>query len=179
MLPLLAMSRSSVFRKSAGRSSSPPLSLPRPGRLYRPGDLPQQKRAYGLGKLVSDVQGKVYTPAGLFAQGADWKRTAPVDPLDVLDSSDDSDDDEATGQPGNANSQYQKKERQWRRWSEQVIPTLVKPYLSLLRETNSLRDLEKVRSTRGCQGCSDGQMLEVSCVFFNSMPLFLYAYIIT
>lgn len=48
---------------------------------------------------------------------------------------------------------------------------LLKPYVALLHETDSLRNLEKVRGDKGCTGCPNGQSLEVSCILFNSMWL--------
>lgn len=60
-----------VFRKSALRSSSPPAPLPVGHGLVRPDSLPKLRRPYGEKDMVFGVQGKVYTPAGLFAQGVD------------------------------------------------------------------------------------------------------------
>jgi len=60
-----------------------------------------------------------------------------------------------------------KKERQWRKWSEDVIPVLLKPYLTLMRETQSLRNIESVRGKKGCVGCTLGRLLEISCIYFN------------
>jgi hypothetical protein len=62
-----------------------------------------------------------------------------------------------------------KKQRQWRNWSEQVIPMLLEPYLELLKESESLRDLMSVRGRLGCRGCVDGQNLDVVCVYFESL----------
>jgi hypothetical protein len=35
--------------------------------------------------------------------------------------------------------QLSKKEKQWKKWETETIPMLLKPYISLLRKTESLR----------------------------------------
>ncbi|KDR65487.1 hypothetical protein GALMADRAFT_42870, partial [Galerina marginata CBS 339.88] len=62
-----------------------------------------------------------------------------------------------------------KKQRQWRRWSEDIIPALLKPYLSLLHESSGLRNMEEFRKPKGCTGCDDGRLIEVSCIFFEKI----------
>ncbi|KAF8964622.1 hypothetical protein BDZ97DRAFT_1659924 [Flammula alnicola] len=62
-----------------------------------------------------------------------------------------------------------KKQRQWRKWSEDIIPSLLEPYLQLLRESEGLRNLELLRNQVGCAGCARGQFLDVSCIFFNKI----------
>ena len=74
---------------------------------------------------------------------------------------------------GEERKRAHKKERQWRKWSEDVIPILLKPYLTLMRETQSLRHIEEVRGRRGCTGCTAGRLLEVSCIYFNRKSLIL------
>jgi hypothetical protein len=52
-----------------------------------------------------------------------------------------------------------------------VIPSLIEPYVRLLHETDSLRNLGPLQhnlATPACQGCSAGQKLKVSCVYFES-----------
>lgn len=61
-----------------------------------------------------------------------------------------------------------KEERQWRNWSRDIIPALLKPYMRLLRETDSLRHKNKVSSASGCSGCHLGRLIEVSCIYFDS-----------
>lgn len=65
-----------------------------------------------------------------------------------------------------------KNERQWRKWSEDIIPVLLKPYMTLLRETDSLRERNKSFQHQGCAGCAEGRILNVSCIYFDSMFLF-------
>jgi hypothetical protein len=76
------------------------------------------------------------------------------DPEDVLGSEDEDDlgseDEEEEGV-----QEVGKKARQWRKWSEDVIPALLEPYLELLRESESLRDVSGARNVEGCKGCQD------------------------
>lgn len=66
-----------------------------------------------------------------------------------------------------------KRQRQWRKWSEDVIPGLLQPYMSLLRETEGLRDINTRRQANGCAGCSSGRLLEVTCVYFESKIIWI------
>lgn len=68
-----------------------------------------------------------------------------------------------------AQQRFAKHERQWRKWSEDIIPALLKPYMALLRETNSLRDRNRASGHLGCVGCVHGRILDVSCIYFDSM----------
>ncbi|KAF8868702.1 hypothetical protein CPB84DRAFT_1695554 [Gymnopilus junonius] len=62
-----------------------------------------------------------------------------------------------------------KKEQQWRKWSEDVIPGMLEPYVALMRETDSLRDLSAARSRKLCSGCEGYSSLEVSCIYFEKI----------
>ena len=66
--------------------------------------------------------------------------------------------------------QRQKKERQWNKWASDVIPSLIKPHLVLLRRSESLRNLKHEysvlpSSTDSCD-CAM-KKLKVVCVFFE------------
>ncbi|KAK7438106.1 hypothetical protein VKT23_018272 [Stygiomarasmius scandens] len=61
-----------------------------------------------------------------------------------------------------------KKERQWKRWLKEVIPTLVNPYMEMLKETDDLREDASLHLT-DCCSCNGGRYLEVSVVRFNSI----------
>lgn len=69
-----------------------------------------------------------------------------------------------------------KHERQWRRWSEDIIPALLKPYMTFLRETDSLREQNRASGSQCCTGCAVGRILEVSCIYFNSAFLLPQCY---
>lgn len=131
--------------------------------------VPKPKPPYGMKDVVFGLQGKVYTTAGLFIQGGDWENPAAVEAIwDEMDIS----EDEESNLAGvdYAKVRHSKMERRWQKWSQEVIPMLLKPYVSLLRKTDSLRNLADLQSTAvlGCSGCPLGRTLEVSCVFFQS-----------
>ena len=115
-------------------------------------DLPSVRRPYGSSNMVSEVQGRIAMPGGVYAQliSSTSNRFEDEDSLehelgdqeleievDHEMGGSDVDEEEATRQAG-------KKQRQWRKWSEQVIPMLLEPYLELLRESEGLRDLMSV-----------------------------------
>ena len=60
----------------------------------------------------------------------------------------------------------QRKERQWKTWTTDVIPSLLRPYLRLLRETNNLRNMPTNR-TDDCVCGSLGHPLSVLNVYFD------------
>lgn len=60
-----------------------------------------------------------------------------------------------------------KKERQWKTWAMKTIPSLLSPYLQLLRETNSLRD-SLPRQYNPCPCGVHVRRLKVVCVYFES-----------
>jgi len=67
----------------------------------------------------------------------------------------------------------QKKVNQWRRWSEDVIPRMVVPYLSYIKETSSLRHAnvpgECCRNDGNCEAGCRTRSIKVACVLFNGM----------
>ncbi len=154
-----------LFRKASARSSSVAVEQ----GLVRANLVPKPKPPYGMKNVVFGLQGKVYTPAGLFIQGGGWENPTAVEA--IWDEMDISDDEEASlAGVDHAEVRRSKLERRWQKWSEEVIPMLLKPYICLLRKTDSLRNLADIQSTAvlGCTGCSLGRTLEVSCVFFQS-----------
>jgi len=60
-----------------------------------------------------------------------------------------------------------KKVQQWTTWQKEVVPSLVQPYLQILRRTNSLRDTVFMLKT--CpNNCQWTRLLDVLCVSFQS-----------
>ncbi|OAX32498.1 hypothetical protein K503DRAFT_805178 [Rhizopogon vinicolor AM-OR11-026] len=52
-------------------------------------------------------------------------------------------------------SSLQKKQKQWQRWSEEVIPSLISPYLGYIRQSASLQSIPDLScSTGGDSHCS-------------------------
>jgi hypothetical protein len=61
-----------------------------------------------------------------------------------------------------------KKENQWKNWTEVTIPSLLKPYLSILRNSDTFRYPQaEVSFTCSCGGVN-GRNLWVSCIYFDS-----------
>ena len=73
--------------------------------------------------------------------------------------------------------QQRKKERQWAKWANEVIPSLIKPHLQLLRQSQSLRELSQLRHTvlspLSCH-CAKRTKLTVTCVYFERALLTLH-----
>lgn len=60
-----------------------------------------------------------------------------------------------------------KKQKQWQRWTNEVIPSLISPYLSLLRTTESLRSIPQPMVVE-CSCNSHARNLKVVGVYFES-----------
>ena len=82
----------------------------------------------------------------------------------VSDNEDYSSDDDIESLEKRSN----KKMQQWKKWTEVIIPAMLQPYMALMHETNSLRNIENCRKSSFCNGCNNGRMLNVVCVYFNS-----------
>ena len=63
--------------------------------------------------------------------------------------------------------------------AKDVIPALLQPYMTLLCETEGLRDINSRWQLDGCVGCSDGWLLNVTCVYFESMLIFTCVFIVS
>ncbi|KAH7916895.1 hypothetical protein BV22DRAFT_987111, partial [Leucogyrophana mollusca] len=61
-----------------------------------------------------------------------------------------------------------KKQRQWARWSDYVLPSLVRPYLKLLKNTSSFRNPPTPMS-QPCTCGQSGQKLDIVCVHMESL----------
>jgi len=169
-----------ILKRSSRRSSVPPVEQP---GLIPVDDFQASRRPYGSGNMVIGMEGRVLTEAGVFAQilrpeGRCYSVLAAGRDERDEDGLEEQDDDiivreeEGFRDEARARKQASKKERQWRNWSEEVIPAMLEPYMELLRESDSLRDLSSARMHRGCKGCGDGRSLEVVCVYFESRFLF-------
>jgi len=174
--------------KKPSQRSSPPAEEP---GLVAVEDLPLSRRPYGSRDAVFGVEGRISTQAGVFAQilSPDSKMY-PMQAIHgqtreggrIEDSADGEEEEEdiimseAEGMKDEAEARKRsgKKERQWKNWSEVIIPAMLEPYMELLRESESLRDLSGARNHQGCQGCGSGRCLEVICIYFESMfPILL------
>lgn len=161
-----------VWRRSTGKPTAP--ASQEPGSVHEDHDT--------LSRQQRQLETHIYAPGGVFYQvqpasslHMDGPQTAELD-NEVIDADFDNTDaggEKALGlEDGEKTTGFshtqRKREQQWRRWSEKVIPKMLQPYVSLLRETNSLRDLSSARSQEICGGCTDHSSLEVSCIYFES-----------
>ncbi|KAJ3475061.1 hypothetical protein NLI96_g12083 [Meripilus lineatus] len=64
------------------------------------------------------------------------------------------------------NTNAQKRQRQWRQWQLHTIPSLVQPYLDILRKTQSLREKPLLCEPPRCT-CMKSRVIKVLCVYFE------------
>jgi len=172
----------SVFRRSSKIRSQVP--APAQSGLIPVEDLISSRRPYASKNLRLSFEGRVSTAAGLFSQvlpeeGFISSRDDDISPVTVAVGGDGVADEEGDldGSTADDNEAREvraaKRQHQWRKWSEDVIPGLLQPYMSLLRETEGLRDINTRRQANGCAGCSSGRLLEVTCVYFESKIIWI------
>jgi hypothetical protein len=129
---------------------------------------PKIRRPYGTGDLPIGPEGLLYAPGGPFMQPVDpgINRQRVDDPMGFSLYTDGHD------AAVDASATKSKKAKQWKKWDEEIIPMLMEPYISLLHETESLRNLDsfhRVSTSPGCKGCGAGRHMNVSCIYFESM----------
>ena len=59
-----------------------------------------------------------------------------------------------------------KRQRQWARWKDEIVPSLIKPYLAILNQMCNLRDPPSSPLPRTCT-CITTRKLKVLCVYFD------------
>ena len=173
----------SLLKRRSDRISAPLVDQP---GLVAVDDLPSSRRPYGSRNTVVGLDGRISTPAGVFAQvlgpegsvysaqvvkeGArDYEEGEGEEEEEEEEEEDGEMDEDEHAHDVEVGRRAGKKERQWKNWSDKVIPALLEPYVELLRVSNSLRDLSGVRNFQRCKGCAGGRNLEVVCVYFESM----------
>jgi hypothetical protein len=62
--------------------------------------------------------------------------------------------------------QRQKRVRQWTKWANETIPSLLQPYLRILRESDNLHTLNRHSNVPACS-CERRSSISVVCVFFE------------
>jgi hypothetical protein len=136
--------------------------------LIRVEDLPRLRKPYGLPRIAArglyrEHQAsftQLFDPAerGLHHQPEASFNLYPISPSqEFILPSDDRQKEQAQA----------KKARQWRKWVDEVIPSLVRPYLAVLRHTDSFRLPVPPRTS--CTCTSGSRRLNVVCVYFDSM----------
>lgn len=140
-------------------------SQQKPNPLIPAASAAKPRHPYGLDrKVLLGLEGQVYTPEGLFVQQASLKEGVAIEEaewgisgLDIQDGMDFED------------NSTDKKERQWRNWTDVIMPSMIQPYVELICKTEGFRKMDKVRIPLGCQGCNNGRILDVVCIYFESM----------
>jgi hypothetical protein len=136
---------------------------------------PRQRRPYGANRPYRQSDPLLYAPGGPFTQFINSQKSDEDRIIDGHPNSDWPD----SNRPDNTiyvtsfeNSEgskaRRKKENQWKNWTEVAIPSLLKPYLSILRNSDSFRyPHAEASSTCSCGGVN-GRNLWVSCIYFDS-----------
>jgi len=161
------------------KSSRPKTQEPRTG-LIPVQDLGHAHLPYGTGNLPDALPGaRIVTRTGIFSH---------VINVDAVDDDvahhplhDDQENVEMAGLDEDqlmvisqeldeeAVKRANKLKQQWMKWNDVVIPGLLRPYIGLLFQTDSLQNIHTVRTVLGCTGCQLGRLLDIFCVFFDSM----------
>lgn len=117
-----------------------------------------------------EPQAIIYAPGGLFVQPnvQEAQREDLFGPLEMYEMGGGIGSLDFGEREHIARSNTDKKEKQWRRWRNDIIPALVRPYMTLLRTTDSLRNPPDVSAAINCS-CKPGtRKLDVVCVLFDS-----------
>jgi hypothetical protein len=176
--------------QSSSPTKKPPTSSPHgstPGHhLVLPSDVSKKRRGYGTKRQVLYRNNEVLAePLGrvLVQQAPSQISTSAAIPLPELILDDpfvDTADAELPplyvlgGEDHELRRQHQqrKRERQWAKWTNETIPSLFRPYLEVLRESDNLRHLNR-RSDTSFPACSCQRQasINVTCVFFEHKSL--------
>jgi hypothetical protein len=70
--------------------------------------------------------------------------------------------------------QRRKKEKQWKKWTQEIIPSLLRPHLRLLRKSASLRSMPQHTDYHCKCGGTSSRRLKVVCVSFEREFYILY-----
>ena len=150
-------------------------SLREPGSLFESGDeVSRQQR---------QLETPIYAPGGVFYQvpPLPGPHVADLQPNEMHEDQGSGDAemsdaaaDEYEETPDTSDCMARahiKRVQQLQRWNK-IIPEMLAPYVSLLRETKSLRDMSPARKRKLCNGCTDQTTSEVLCVYFDSTFFF-------
>ncbi|KAG6809758.1 hypothetical protein H0H92_014854 [Tricholoma furcatifolium] len=138
-----------------------------PTPSYTPQPGPFQARAVNnrpkLPKLTFVGHGKTLHQKNTFIQ----RKDRPVLPHDPENPFIDHGDGGDGGDGGDLTRHRQKRENQWKRWQEEVIPSLIHPYMTYLSESQSLREPVPVASST-CS-CGSGRSIDIILLTFDSL----------
>lgn len=143
----------SIRRNRSTKSSTNPVH----GQLVSVIDASKSRRPYGTAAISLVPRTDLHDPSGEFTQHRSAVPTveSPDDPSIIYPQS----------APSSPTKSGKKKTNQWKRWTDKVIPALLQPFLRILEESESLREVgeENVPCHCGSPG------LDVICVYFQSM----------
>jgi hypothetical protein len=187
--PPRARKQSSLLSRRPSTSFSQD-ATPRDHHLVPPSDAPQTRRGYGTkgrvryreNEVLAEPLGRVFVQQPGHPRTSTSTATPPPEPaLDdpFVDTGDaepspiyvsvDREDPELRQQ-----RQGRKKERQWAKWANETIPSLLQPYLRILRTSDNLRNLNRHPdvSLPACS-CERRASINVTCVFFERKLFYL------
>jgi hypothetical protein len=150
--------------------------------LVNVGSLPTARRPYDSQDIHIEPEQLLYAPGGPFTQPVDPANRRPsTHQASSADASADTDYHglantiyvtNLTGASRVEQLQYRKrKEESYRKWIKDVIPPLVVPYLTLLKQTVSLQQPADPEVFTGASTCDHGhprRQLSVTCVYSAS-----------
>jgi hypothetical protein len=186
------VSSSPSRRQSTLSSEDASQSSPHGHRLVPPSDVPKIRRGYGTkghvqlhnNEVLAEPLGRVFVqrpalPRTLTATAIHPPELALDDPFVDAGDAEPSpiyvlggDDPELRHQ-----RQRRKRERQWTKWANETIPSLIQPYLQVLRESDNLCTLNRHSDvTLPTCLCERRSSIDVTCVFFER-KLFYFPYV--
>jgi hypothetical protein len=151
-----------LHRSSHRKSSRSPVKMD----LLPVHDASLRRQPYGTSGLVHGHRELLYAPGGAFSQPTDPAVESSALQSNVISVAR-ADEDQWGLEPS---EQSQLKEKQWKKWENETIPLLLQPYIHLLRETASLRNLSGLRQHFHPSSCSciNPHLLNVACIYFES-----------
>lgn len=150
----------SLHKRRSRASKSPSKAAPAPYSVVPTADV-NLPRIEGL---TIFPRRDLHAPGGPFAQPVTG--TVPHDPF-TIGEDDALDIHQTLFTSAKISSASKKKTKQWERWKYDIIPSLVKPYLQVLQESQSLRTMEQCTEIR-CDCGTSKRKLNVTCVYFDS-----------
>ncbi len=167
-----SLSRVRMSAVTGSASQNHVMSAPSIG-LVRKGTSTAKKAPYGSGGAKYFSSSQVLTAEGVFVQPDDLTEQFTTENLSKIyafqgtedsDANNSSDPDSAKAKAVRAS----KSQKQWTVWTHDIIPQLLQPYMILMQETASLRNVDNIKETNRCMGCENGRQISIQCIFFNS-----------
>jgi len=155
-----------------------PLSTPKASSSHQLDDVdsrPKQRRPYGASDLKILPERLLFEPHASFTQvtvprDSNYQQIPISDDPFLALSQDDNFMESGLNNSLHITSEpvrSAKKKHLWMKW-EQVVWSLVSPYLQLLRVSDSLRLSDYPKQTSSCSCNSPQRNLDVSCMYFDS-----------